>query len=491
MHGLFQGLVGLSRNADRAGWDFNYVKTDITKKTGATTTGLGSLGRRLALGAALVALVSSSGGSIAQTVPDDATPAVGLDIPKNLQIFGKVDPNVRKPTAIVNGAVITGTDIDQRVALLVAARDLKLSPEEMAQYKLLTARQLIDETLQIQQAKTAEVKIAPDEVNKSYETVARNFGKSVAEMRAYLRGIGSSERSLKRQIEAELSWNRYLWRKVDINVGDEEVNAIIEKLKKQQGTTEYHVREIYLKADPDRAQEVFNQAQQIIGSIQKREKGEDTFGYYARLSDATTRATDGDLDWLSETQLAQLPPTLVEAIKSMTPEHLAGPIEVPGGFSIIYLVDTRKVGVADPMDAKLTLKQLSVRFAEGTTQAQADARVTEFAKLSQTIHGCGEVAKVATALGADVVDNDSVRIKDLPGPLREIMLKLQVGESTPPFGSAKDGIRSLVLCGRDEATGPRIPGVEQVRTSMENSRVNLRANQLLRDLRRDAIIEYR
>ncbi|MCP4025330.1 MAG: peptidylprolyl isomerase, partial [Sphingomonas sp.] len=124
-------------------------------------------------------------------------------------------------------------------------------------------------------------------------------------------------------------------------------------------------------------------------------------------------------------------------------------------------------------------------------QAQADARVTEFAKLSQTIHGCGEVAKVATALGADVVDNDSVRIKDLPGPLREIMLKLQVGESTPPFGSAKDGIRSLVLCGRDEATGPRIPGVEQVRTSMENSRVNLRANQLLRDLRRDAIIEYR
>ncbi|MFX5793938.1 peptidylprolyl isomerase, partial [Acinetobacter baumannii] len=76
---------------------------------------------------------------------------------------------------------------------------------EMAQYKLLTARQLIDETLQIQQAKTAEVKIAPDEVNKSYETVARNFGKSVAEMRAYLRGIGSSERSLKRQIEAELS----------------------------------------------------------------------------------------------------------------------------------------------------------------------------------------------------------------------------------------------------------------------------------------------
>ena len=468
----------------RAGWDFDYVKTDFAKTA--------RLSRTFRMSVAAVALAVLTGASIAQTVPDQAVPKTNLDIPENLQVFGKVDPNVRKPTAIVNGAVITGTDVDQRVALLVAARDLKLSPAELTQYKLLITRQLIDETLQIQQAKTAEVKVAPDDISKSYDTVARNFGKSIAEMRAYLRGVGSSERSLRRQIEAELSWNRYLRRKVDVNVGDEEVNAIIAKLKASQGTTEYHVREIYLRADADRAQEVFAQAKQMMESIQKRDKGDDSFGYYARtFSNATTAATEGDLDWLSETQLAQLPPSLVEAIKSMTAEHLAGPIEVPGGFSIIYLVDTRKVGVADPLDAKLTLKQVSVRFPDGITQPQADLRVTEFAKLTQTIRGCGEVAKVASALGAEVVDNDSVRIKDLPGPLRDIMVKLQVGEASPPFGSAKDGVRTLVLCGRDEARGGNIPGVEQVRTSMENSRVNLRATQLLRDLRRDAIIEYR
>ena len=105
--------------------------------------------------------------------------------------------------------------------------------------------------------------------------------------------------------------------------------------------------------------------------------------------------------------------------------------------------------------------------------------------------GCGEVAKVAAALGAEVVDNASVQVRQLPGALREIMLKLQVGEASPPFGSVKDGIRTLVLCGRDEATGGSLPGMEAMRTQMENSRVNLRANQLLRDLRRDAIIEYR
>ena len=443
-------------------------------------------------GAALVALAVLAGGSIAQTVPDDATPKTNLDLPQNLQIYGKFDPNVRKATAIVNGAVITGTDVDQRANLILAARDLKLSPDEMTQFRLQIVRQLIDETLQIQQARTSEVKLDPAEVDKSFDTVARNFGKTVPEMRAYLRSVGSSERSLKRQVEAELAWNRYLRRKVDINVGDEEVKTIIEKIKKSQGTTEYHVREIYLKADADRAQEVFSQAKQMMVSIQKAEKGPDSFGYYARnFSEMTTKVTDGDLDWLSETQLEQLPAAESEAIRSMTPEHLAGPIEVPGGFSIIYLVDTRKVGVADPLDARLTLKQISVRFPEGTTQAQATDRVSQFAKLSQTIRGCGDVAKVAATMGAEVVDNDSVRIKDLPGALRDIMLKLQVGESTPPFGSPKDGVRTLVLCGRDEARGGNIPGMEQMRTKMENDRVNLRANQLLRDLRRDAIIEYR
>lgn len=462
-----------------------YVKTEIAKTA--------RVGRALGLGVAFAALASLTGASLAQSVPDDAVPKNNLDLPSNPQVFGKVDPNVRKPTALVNGAVITGTDVDQRVALLVAARDLKLNPTEMAQYKLLITRQLIDETLEIQQARTAEVKIAPEEITKTYDSiVARNFGRTPAEMRTYLRTIGSSERSLKRQIEAELSWNKYLRRKVDVNVGDEEVKAIIKKLTDAQGTTEYHVREIYLKADADRAQEVFNQGKQMIESIQKREKGEDTFGYYARgFSAATTAATEGDLDWLSETQLAQLPPSLVEAIKSMTPEHLAGPIEVPGGFSIIYLVETRKIGVADPLDATLTLKQVSVRFPDGISQAQADIRVADFSKATQAIRGCGEVAKVASSLGAEVVDNASVQIRQLPGALRDIMLKLQVGEASPPFGSVKDGIRTLVLCGRDEARGGNLPGLEQMRGKMESQRTNLRANQLLRDLRRDAIVEYR
>ena len=42
--------------------------------------------------------------------------------PTTSQFVGKQDPGVRKATAIVNGEVITGSDIDQRLALIVASQ---------------------------------------------------------------------------------------------------------------------------------------------------------------------------------------------------------------------------------------------------------------------------------------------------------------------------------------------------------------------------------
>ena len=460
------------------GLDWTMTKTKTRRSIRA-----GGLGGTIAL------LLASAGGIAAQDRPAPA----GLDIPTNVQVFGKLDPNVRKPTAIVNGSVITGTDVDQRASFIVAARDLKLSPGDMEQLRQQILRLLVDETLQIQQAVSDKIKVTPEEINRSYEQFAvRNFGKSSVDLRAYLRSVGSSERSIKRQIEAELSWNRYLRREVDINVGTSEVQAQIDRAKASQGSEEYHVREIYLSGGADRGPEVLGQMQQMIQAIQKRDKGEDTFGYYARnFSEATTRATDGDLGWLTEGQLAQLPASLTTTIKGMTREQLAGPVEVPGGYSIIYLVDTRKIGMPDPREARLTLKQLSVRFPAGITTAEANTRVATFAKQSQTIHGCGDVANVARQMGADVVDNDQVQVNQLPGALQDIMLNLRIGESTPPFGSPTEGIRALVLCGREDPKGGMLPGTEETRSRIENARVNLRANQLMRDLRRDAIVEYK
>jgi peptidyl-prolyl cis-trans isomerase SurA len=81
-------------------------------------------------------------------------------------------------------------------------------------------------------------------------------------------------------------------------------------------------------------------------------------------------------------------------------------------------------------------------------------------------------------------------VRDLPPTLQEVMLPLQVGQATPPFGSIEEGVRVLVLCGRDEVD-PTAPSFDQVYAQLNEERVNMRSRRYLRDLRRDAVIEFR
>ncbi|WP_375403494.1 peptidylprolyl isomerase [uncultured Sphingomonas sp.] len=439
--------------------------------------------------ACAIGLALLTGAGVAQTVPDRSVPDTGgLNIPANLQIFGKVDPNVRKATAIVNEAVITGTDVDQRVALIGAANSVKIEGDERERLKLQVLRQLIDETLQIQEAKTKDITVTPAELNQSFDRVATNFKQQPAGFREYLRNSGSSERSLRRQIEGELAWQRYLRRQVEpfVNVGDEEVKSILDRLEASKGTTEYNLKEIYLATPPERAAEGEANARRIIGEIQKAAQ---PFEYYARsFSEASTRAVGGDLGWV---RADQLPAELARAAAEMQPGQVAGPIAVPGGVSILFLGDRRQILTADPRDSKLSLKQLTVRFPANTNQAEATKRAAAFATATQALRGCGTVDQVAATLNAEVVDNDTVRVRDLPPQLQDIMLKLQVGQSTPPFGSPEEGVRALVLCGRDDPTTGQLPRADQIQNQLEQTRVNLRATQKLRDLRRDAVVEYR
>jgi peptidyl-prolyl cis-trans isomerase SurA len=440
------------------------------------------IGRKAVLVAALggVAALAS-----AQTVQDQQVPAAGLDLPANLQIFGKADPNIRKPTAIVNNTVLTGTDVDQRVAMIVAINKLNLKPEERDQLRLTVLRSLIDETLQIQEAKANEITVEPREIEASFSRVSRNFQRTPEQFRTWLKEMGSSERTVRRQIEAEIAWSRLLRRRVNINVGEAEATDFIKRMEQQKGGEELRVYEIYMNATPDRAAEVRAAMQKMIQQMREGAP----FEYLARThSEASTKAVGGDLGWVRP---GMLPDALAQAAQEMQAGQVAGPIELPTGFSILYVAEKRKMLEADARDAKLTLRQLAINFPAGTTQAQATARAAEFAEATRAIRGCGDVANIATAQKAEVVDRDGITVRELPPALQNMMLNLQVGQATQPFGSIEDGVRVLVLCGRDDPPPPNLPSVEQVQERLEEERVNLRAQRMLRDLRRDALVEYR
>jgi peptidyl-prolyl cis-trans isomerase SurA len=410
----------------------------------------------------------------------------GLNIPGNVQFVGKQEPGVRKATAIVNGDVITGSDIDQRMALIVASQQIALSPEEVERFRAQVLRNLIDEAIQIQAAAQQELTIEQRDIDSAYARVAQNVRQTPEAFGGYLRSIGSSERSLKRQIRGEMAWERLQRRLIEpfVNVGDDEVQAEIAGMDARRGTAEYRVAEIFLTSTPETAAEVQANADRIVQQI----RGGASFPAYARqFSEASTAALGGDLGWV---RAEQLPVELAALVAQMPVGSVSAPIPVPGGVSIVAVADTRQILVADPRDAVLSLMQISVALPAGTTQAQAEARGVQLGQAAQAMGGCGGAAATAQTAGAELISNDQVRVRDLPPQLQQMLLALSVGQTTPPFGSA-DRISVLVLCGRDDPQTASAPNPVEVANRIEQERVARRARRYLRDLRRDAVIDYR
>ncbi len=450
--------------------------TSFTHKTLIARTAL-SLGFAGLLGAA----------ATAQDAPAPAPVQGAISLPDNLTFFIKNDPNNRRATAVVNGEIITGTDVDQRVALIVAANEGKVEADELQRLRLQVLRNLIDETLQIQAAKADETEVEEAEVDETYARVsAQNFGQNIRAMDAYLAKVGSSQASLKRQIRGELSWQRLLRRNVQpfVNVSDEEVREVMERLSKAKGTEEFRIGEIFLSATSENQVAVLENAKRIVEQLKQ---GGSFVAYARQFSEASTASVGGDLGWV---RLAQLPPELGAAAQGIAPGQLVGPIQIRGGFSILYLIDKRQVLTADPRDAVLALKQISITFPAGSTQADATKRAGDFAGAMQRAGGCGGVDAVAAQFGATVVANDQIKARDLPAQLQESLLALSLGETTAPFGSITEGVRVLMLCGRDDPAAAGGPNFDAIMAQIEDERVNKRAQLYLRDLRRDAVIDY-
>ena len=438
-------------------------------------------------------LVLATAGAAQQAQPaaqQQAAPEVkstaALKLPENPQVFGGALPSVIKATAIVNGEVITQTDIDQRLALLAIANNAPIPANEVDRLRQQVLSNLIDETLQIQAAQAEEIEITDADIDKTVARVASNVKQTPDQMATYLKSRGSSIRSIRRQIQGEIAWRRLQSKKIEsgVSVGDEEVQAVIDKLNASKGAEEFRVGEIFISSNSTNEEQAQQNAQKVFAALQQ---GGSFVGYARQFSEASTAAVGGDLGWVRP---EQLPDQLANTVRQMRPGMISQPIKVPGGYSIIAVQDVRKILTADPRNATLTLKQVSIGFPKGTTREQAEPTVARFAQAALNIGGCGGAERIAGEFNGEVVQSDDVKMRDLPPALQEMMLQMQVGQATRPFGSIEEGVRTLVLCGRDEVD-PSAPSFDQVYAQLNEERINLRARRYLRDLRRDAVIDYR
>jgi peptidyl-prolyl cis-trans isomerase SurA len=292
--------------------------------------------------------------------------------------------------------------------------------------------------------------------------------------------------SLKRQIKGELAWQRLLRRNVSpfINVSDDEVNELLERLKAAKGTDEYRIGEIYLAAPPEARSRYTTMRVKIVEQLAPgRQLRRLCAAVFAGLDRGGRRRSRLDPAGAASCRTG-------DAARQMQPGQLVGPIELPGGFSIIYMIDKRQVLMADPRDAVLSLKQVSIRFPQGHDRGpghQARRRIRK---------GNADGARLRRGRRGRRPDRRASR-RQRSGP------RARPARPASERGTQPRDRRDLAAVRLDRRRRARAhdvrprrsaeragPSFDHLMGQMEEDRINKRAQMYLRDLRRDAIIEY-
>ncbi|MCH1542754.1 MAG: peptidylprolyl isomerase [Alphaproteobacteria bacterium] len=378
--------------------------------------------------------------------------------------------------AVVNDQVISLYDVDQRVDLFFASSGIEKSPEMTERMRQQVLRALVDEKLQLQEAERVEIQIENTEIEQRMELLAKQDNRTLDGIKTFLKDKAIQEETMEAQIRAELAWNQFVRRSFSgrIKIGEQEIDEQYEKAVKAVNQTRYLVSEILLNLDNFSTEE---QVRQLSGEIVKQLQSGVAFPAIARqFSIAPTAAQGGQLGWISADQLN---PRLSQAVRQMQPGQISPPIPTTGGIYILALADKR-AGGNDPSKNKFDV--LTVGFRTDT----ATKKIEEFVSNFKT---CRRAQSAAKKLKADVKRSGLKELRSLPAPVIEAVVDLESGEIAPPR-DAGNVTNIYIVCDRKDDLGVDISR-DQIADNIFSQRIAVMARRHLRDLRRDAVVEYR
>ncbi|WP_417448841.1 foldase protein PrsA [Kordiimonas sp.] len=388
---------------------------------------------------------------------------------------------------LVNDEPISSFDINQRLRLVIAVAGGVESEQEFLKVREQVIRSMVDERLQLQEAKTVELIIPESDLEQFFARRAQGLNQTPEQLEAALQGIGSSKQTMVDQMEAEIAWSQLVQGRLGsfVSVSDEEVEAYIQRIYDNRGKFEYRLAEIVLIVDsPEQEESVRANAEELVERIKKGASFPDLA---QQLSASSTAAVGGDLGWVTA---EDMDPNYSDAIQDLAVGDVSSPIRTPGGYVILAQRDRRRILTADPLDTQLTLLQVHLT----AEQAEDSDAVAKFRAAVGDLHNqetsCGEVAQYVEAAGAEGrAEIGNLRLRDLQPEIRNVVMDAEVDTASEVM-TMDDGLRVLFVCSRTEPTVQE-PQFDAVYDQMEQQRLSMMGRRYLRDLRRDAIIDYR
>lgn len=394
--------------------------------------------------------------------------------------------DIQQIVALVNDDVISLYDLNQRALLLaLATRQSQIPPDQMQILQRQAMNALIDDRLKVQESKEYDVIMSEDDLESSFANYASQLGITAELLEEQLELAGIQKQSLINQINGSLSWQGIVQGLLQpqVNITDDEVYNAIEALENNKGKFQYQVSEIFiLVTDNARRQESLATANTIYEQLQN---GAPFAALAQQFSQSSTAAVGGDMGFIME---ENIPDEVRDQILIMEKGELSKPIETEDGIYILQVTDKTQILTITEDDTVV-----KVKFFLFDNMDDEIAKNNLFQQLSTHFGSediCEAPEKIGIEIGAAETNELNInKIGDLPDNIKSSLLPLEIGYGTN-FINDPDGFVSFILC---EKTVPEVtmPDFDTMLANMTNSRLQLFATRHLRDLRRDAIIDFR
>lgn len=274
-----------------------------------------------------------------------------------------------RPIAVVNDSAITGFDLAQRAQILVALGFSTASPDAL---RAAALDQLVEDRLKLQAGKAIGIAPTPEMIKATLARLAKNRDLSAAEFTVLMNKQGVTNMALEDLAGAEAVWRQVIRARFAqrIRAGEAEIDSEI-ALMKRGGNYEYRFLEIGLPLVADGRTE--EQTRALAEQLYNRLKAGGNFkAAVKKYSKSPSAARGGDVGWVST---LRMPPDMAAAVSNLSVGSVTQPLTVPGGISILKMVERRKRTVGNLEDPKLRERvraqlvvRKSARLAEGYLQ---------------------------------------------------------------------------------------------------------------------------
>ncbi|MGB1479296.1 MAG: peptidylprolyl isomerase [Marinobacter salsuginis] len=341
--------------------------------------------------------------------------------------------------AIVDEDVILQTELEARISTItsrLSAQGTALPPRQILEERVLD--QLITESIQMQMADRAGMRISDNELNETMANIAERNGMSLAQFENQLAAEGVSYNQAREQIRREMLTSRVQQRQVGnrVRVTDREVENYLESLEARGGNNaQYRLAYIFVSVDdPSDEAEVDaarEKAQRLRNEIAS---GRDFREVAVAESDASNALEGGDMGWRAEGQLPSLVAPVVPELPVGQPSEV---LENNSGFHLVMVMDKRG-GEQQQLIQQHRVRHILVRPSEATTDSKAETMIRDLYQQLQNGASFSALAKEYSddpVSGSDGGNLGWVSPGQMVPAFEQAMLNADIGEFQGPFRS--------------------------------------------------------